>query len=57
VFGPIVLGKGVGARETQLDAIGEKERTRGTTVELTTIVTLQGTDRVTKLGGYMWSGG
>jgi hypothetical protein len=42
-FGPAILGRGVGARETQLDAIGEKERTRGVVVELTAIVTLQGT--------------
>jgi hypothetical protein len=51
-FSPAVLGRGVGARETQLDAIGEKERTGGVVVELAAIVTLQGTDRATKLGGY-----
>jgi hypothetical protein len=52
-FGPAVLGKGVGVRETQLDAVGEKERTGGVIVELATIVTLQGTDRLMELGGYL----
>jgi hypothetical protein len=51
-FGPTVLGRGVGARETQLDAMSEKERTGGVVVELAAIVTLQGTDRTMKLGGY-----
>jgi hypothetical protein len=51
VFGPAVLGRGVGTRETQLDAIDEKERTGGVVVELAAIVTLQGTDRATKMGG------
>jgi hypothetical protein len=46
------LGRGVGARETQLDAISEKERTRGVVIKLAAIVTLHGTDRVMKLGGY-----
>jgi hypothetical protein len=48
-----VLGRGVGARETQLDAMSEKERVGGIVVELTDIITLQGTDRATKLGGYL----
>jgi hypothetical protein len=52
VFGPAVLGRGVGARETHLDAIGGKERTGGVVVELAAIATLQVTDRATKLGGY-----
>jgi hypothetical protein len=51
-FGLAVLGRGVGARETQLNTIGEKERTGGVVVELATIVTLQCTDRATELGGY-----
>jgi hypothetical protein len=51
-FGLAVLGRDVGTRETQLDATGEKERTRGVVVELAAIVTLQGTDRATELGGY-----
>ena len=51
-FGSAVLGRGVGARETQLDAMSEKERTGGVIVELAAIVTLQSTDRATKLGGY-----
>jgi hypothetical protein len=51
-FGPTILGKVVGARETQLNVIGEKERTGGMVVDLMAIVTLQGTDRATKLGGY-----
>jgi hypothetical protein len=40
VFDPAVLGRGVGARETQLDAVGGKERTGGVVVELAAIVTL-----------------
>jgi hypothetical protein len=52
VFGPTVLGRGVGARETQVDAMSEKERMGGVVVELVAIVTLQGTYRVMKLGGY-----
>jgi hypothetical protein len=39
-FGPTVLGRGVGARETQLDAMSEKERTGDVVVELAAIVTL-----------------
>jgi hypothetical protein len=46
------LGRGVGTREAQLNAIGEKEGTGGVVVELVAIVTLQGTDRAMKLGGY-----
>jgi hypothetical protein len=52
-FSPSVLGRGVGARETQLNTIGEKERTGSVVVELATIVTLQGTDQATELGGYL----
>jgi hypothetical protein len=51
-FGSAVLCRGVGARETQLDAMSEEERTGGVVVELATIVTLQSTDRATKLSGY-----
>jgi hypothetical protein len=50
-FGTAVLGRGVRARETQLDAMSEKERARGVIVELAVVVTLQGTDRAVKLGG------
>jgi hypothetical protein len=39
-FGPTVLGRGVGARETQLDAMSEKEREGGVIVELAAVVTL-----------------
>jgi hypothetical protein len=35
-----VLGRGVGARETQLDTTGEEERPRGIVVKLAAIVTL-----------------
>jgi hypothetical protein len=52
-FGPVVLGRGVGAQEMQLDAMSEKERARGVVVELMTIITLHGMDRATKLGGYL----
>jgi hypothetical protein len=45
------LGRGVRARETQLDAMSEKERAGGVIVELAAVVTLQGTDRAVKLGG------
>jgi hypothetical protein len=51
-FSPAILGRGVGAREAQLDAKSEKESAGGVVVELTSIVTLQGTDRATKLGRY-----
>jgi hypothetical protein len=51
VLGPAVLVRGVGARETQLNAIGEEEWPRGVVVELTSIITLQCTDRATELGG------
>jgi hypothetical protein len=47
VFGPTVLGRGVGARETQLNATSEKGRPGGVFVEPMAIVTLQGTDRAT----------
>jgi hypothetical protein len=49
-FGPTVLGRGVGTQETQLDAMGEEEGMRGVVVVLTTIITLEGTDRATELG-------
>jgi hypothetical protein len=52
-FGPVVLGRGVGARETQLDAMGKEKGERGVVVELAAIITLQDTIRVTKLGGYL----
>jgi hypothetical protein len=39
-LGPTVLGRGVGARETQLNATGEEERPRGMVVKLVAIVTL-----------------
>jgi hypothetical protein len=51
-FGSAILCRGVGARETQLDAMSEEERTGGVVVELAAIVTLQSTDRATKLSGY-----
>jgi hypothetical protein len=50
-LGPTVLGRGVGARETQLNATGEEERPRGVLVKLVAIVTLQCTDGATELGG------
>jgi hypothetical protein len=49
-FGPAVLGRGVGARERQLNVVGEEEGARGVVVELATIITLEGTDRATELG-------
>jgi hypothetical protein len=51
-LGPAVLSRGVGTRETQLDAVSEEERAGGVVVELAAIVTLQGTDRAAELGGY-----
>jgi hypothetical protein len=51
VFGPAILGKGVGARDTQLDAVGEEERARCIVVELVAIITLEGMERAAKLGG------
>jgi hypothetical protein len=52
-FAATVLGRGVRARETQLNAMSEKERIGGMVVELAVIVTLQGADRATKLSGYL----
>jgi hypothetical protein len=49
---PAVLGGGVGARETQLNATGEEEWPRGVVVELAIVVALQCTDRALELGGY-----
>jgi hypothetical protein len=43
VFGPAILGRGVGARETQLNVVGE-EGARGIIVELVTIIKLEGID-------------
>jgi hypothetical protein len=51
-LGPAILSRGVGTRETQLDAVSEEERTGGVVVELAAIVALQGTDRALELGGY-----
>jgi hypothetical protein len=39
-LGPAVLSRGVGARETQLDAVSEEEWTGGVVVELAAIVAL-----------------
>jgi hypothetical protein len=50
-LGPAVLSRGVGTRETQLDAVSEEERAGGVVVELAAIVALQGTDRAPELGG------
>jgi hypothetical protein len=50
-YGLAVLRGSVGAQESQLNAVGEKEGARGRVVELTTVVTLEGTNRVTELGG------
>jgi hypothetical protein len=44
---PTVLGRGVGARDTQLNAIGEKERPGGVVVKHAAIVALEGMDRAT----------
>jgi hypothetical protein len=50
-FYPIVLGRGVRARETQLNDVGEEEGARGVVVEPATVITLKGTNRATELGG------
>jgi hypothetical protein len=50
-FGPNVLGKSVRAREMQLNVVGEEVGARGDVVKLSDIVTLQGTNRATELGG------
>jgi hypothetical protein len=53
--------RGVGARETQLDVVGEEEGARGVVVELSAIVTLEGTNQSMELGGdpgkYVGKGG
>jgi hypothetical protein len=51
-LGPAVLSRGVGTRETQLDAVSEEERTGDIVVELAAIVALQGTNWAPELGGY-----
>jgi hypothetical protein len=51
-FNMAVLGRSVRARETQLDAMSEKERAGGVVVKLVAVVTLQGTERAVKLGGH-----
>jgi hypothetical protein len=45
-----VLGRGVRARETQLNAVGE-EGARGVVVKLSVVIALKGTNRATELGG------
>jgi hypothetical protein len=45
------LGRGVRAWETQLNAVGEKERARGVVFELMAIITLKCTIWATELGG------
>jgi hypothetical protein len=42
-FCPIVLGRGVRAREAQLNVVGE-DGARGVVVELATVITLKGTN-------------
>jgi hypothetical protein len=44
-FGPAIMGSGVGARETELDAMSEEEGVRGVVVELVAIITLEGMDQ------------
>jgi hypothetical protein len=51
-FGPTVLGRGVRAGETQLNAVGE-EGARGIVVELVAIIALKGTNRTRELGGHL----
>jgi hypothetical protein len=50
-FGQAILGRGLGAWETQLNAMGEEEGARGVVVEVVTIITLEGMDRAMELGG------
>ena len=42
----------VGARHTELNAVGEEERARGRVVELASVVTLNGLNGTTKLSGH-----
>ena len=51
-FSLAVLSGSVGARHTELNAVGEKERMRGGVVELAPIVTLNGLNGTTKLSGH-----
>lgn len=50
LFGPAVLGGSVGARGSQLHAVGEKGW-RGGVVELIAVITLECTNRATELDG------
>jgi hypothetical protein len=49
-FDPTVLGRGVRARETQLNAV-EEEGARCIVVELAAVIRLKGTNWVVELGG------
>ena len=51
-LGLAVLSRSVGARHMKLNAVGEKERTRGGVVELAPVVTLNGLNGTTKLSGH-----
>ena len=51
-LGLAVLSGSVGARRTELNAMGEKERMRGGIVELTSVVTLNGLNGTTKLSRH-----
>ena len=42
VFCPAVLGRGIGARKTQMDVMCKEKGARGIVVELVAIITLKG---------------
>jgi hypothetical protein len=50
LFGPTVLKGSVGAQESQCNIVEEKG-VRGRVVELATVITLEGTNRTSELGG------
>ena len=52
MLGLAVLSGSVGARHTELNAVGEEERARGGVVELVPVVTLNGLNGTTKLSGH-----
>jgi hypothetical protein len=49
-FCSTILGRGVRARETQLNVVGE-EGARGVVLELAVVITLRGTNWAMELGG------
>lgn len=50
-FGLAILGRGVRAREMQVNVVGEEQGARGEVVKLATVIGLECMNRATELGG------